>query len=261
MNKYLLLLATMLVFASCGPMKRYTYLMDMVEGEKYPIEQYSQAIIHTNDRLDIVVTCKTPELAMPFNNYTGLVNVDNTQITGVTNNAQKGYRVDADGFINYPVLGRIHLEGLTIKQASDMIKSLIKDGNYINDPTVTIDFLNFKYITWGAMGNGVHTVQGDQITIIEALASAGGVPNGSRIDNVMVLREIDGNREIYKMNLRSKDIFNNPGFYLQQNDIVYVEPKERIDARFRQGFTTVLGTMSTITGFVLLMWNLGYRHK
>ena len=258
--KYLLLAAASLMAMSCS-VKRYTYLQDMEEGQKYAIEQYSQALVHVNDRLNIVVTCKNPELALPFNSQTGLIDITNNQITAVGQNLNQGYRVDSDGYINFPILGRILVEGLTIKQTSDLIKALRINGDYIKDPTVTIDFLNFKYITWGAIGNGVHTVASDHVTIIEALASAGGVPKTSRLDNVMVLREINGNREIYKMDLRSKDLFNSPGYYLQQNDIVYVEPKDRLDQRIRQNIGSVVGVMSTITGFVLLMWNLGYRSR
>ncbi len=261
MNKYLLLLAAVLISASCSMSKKYVYLQDMEVGEKYAIEQFNQAVVHTGDRLDIVVTCKNPELAIPFNTQTGVVSVDNNQIVAGGQALPKGYKVDSDGFILFPVLGRLHLEGLTLKQAEDMIKAMIADGHYINDPTVTIEFLNFKFVTWGAIGNGVHTVEGDKITIIEALAMSGGVNFNARNDNIMVLREIDGHREVYKMDLKTKDLFNNPGFYLQQNDIVYVEPKFKVGENTRQTFLTVLSTMSTVTGFVLLMWNLGYRNR
>lgn len=262
MNKFLLLLAVVLMSASCSLSKKYVYLQDMEVGEKYAIEQFNQAVVHTGDKLDIVVTCKNPELAIPFNYQTGVVSLENNnQIAAAGQALSKGYKVDSDGFILFPVLGRLHLEGLTLKQAEDMIKALIADGNYITDPTVTIEFLNFKFVTWGSIGNGVHTVEGDKVTIIEALAMSGGVASHGRNDNVMVIRELDGNREVYKMDLRSKDLFNSPGFYLQQNDIVYVEPRFKVADNVKQTFTTVLGTMSTVTGFVLLMWSLGYRTK
>lgn len=259
MKKYLLIAAALLSLASCTISKKYVYLQDMKEGEKYAIEQFNQAVVHTGDKLDIVVTCKNPELAIPFNNQSGVVGLAEGQLIDGAQGLPRGYKVDSDGFILFPVLGRLHVEGMTLKQTEDMIKALIADGNYIKDPTVTIEFLNFKFVTWGAIGNGVHTVEGDKITIIEALAMSGGVPFSSRNDNIMVLREIDGHREIYKMDLKTKDLFNNPGYYLQQNDIVYVEPRFKVGENARQTFNTVLGTMSTITGFVLLMWNLGYR--
>lgn len=261
MKKYLLLAAAVLAFSSCSISKKYVYLQDMEVGQKYAIEQINQAVVHTGDKLDIVVTCKSPELAIPFNYQAGVVTVDNGQVAAAGQALSKGYKVDSDGFILFPVLGRLHVEGLTLRQTEDMIKAMIADGNYIKDPTVTIEFLNFKFVTWGAIGNGVYTVDGDKITIIEALAMAGGVPNTSRNDNVMVIREKDGNREVYKMDLKTKDIFNNPGFYLQQNDVVYVEPKFKVGETTRQTFLTVLSTMSTVTGFVLLLWNLGYRNR
>lgn len=262
MKRYaILFFALAMILSSCASTKKFVYLQDMEVGQKYAIEQLNQAVIHTGDRLSIVVTCKKPELAIPFNTITGSVSVeDNLFADASQSTAKSGYLVDSDGTIIFPIFGRLHLEGLTLKQASDMIKTMIIEGEYINDPSVTIEFINFKYVVWGASGNGVYTANGDRITIIEALAQAGDVSVNGRVDNVMVMREINGNREIYKMDLRSKDMFDSPGFYLQQNDVVYVEPKYRANVNSQRGwqiFTSSLSVLSTISTFVLLMMNLG----
>lgn len=251
----------MLALSACSAPRNFVYLQDMEVGQKYAIEQLTQAVIHTGDRLSILVSCKKPELAIPFNNPTGSVVMDeNLFLDASQTSVNSSYLVEPDGTIIFPIFGRIHIEGLTLRQASDMIKSLIINGEYINDPSVNIEFLNFKYVVWGASGNGVYTANGDRITIIEALANAGDVASNGRVDNVMVMREINGSREIYKMDLRSKDFFNSPGFYLQQNDVVYVEPKTRTNERMQQGWqilTSSLSVISTISTFVLLMLNLG----
>ena len=101
-------------------------------------------------------------------------------------------------------------------------------GNYIKDPLVSIEFLNFKYTVLGAVGrNGTFNVDGDRVTLLEAIAKAGDLSSKARINRVAVIREIGDERQIFMHDLRSKDLFESPCFYLQQNDIVYVEPKYR----------------------------------
>ncbi len=102
---------------------------------------------------------------------------------------EPGYKVDAKGNIEFPILGNIHLEGLTLSQASDRIKNLIIDGDYIKAPTVSIEFLNFKYTVWGAVSkNGTFTVESGRITLLEAIANAGDLTNRARLDRVAVIR-------------------------------------------------------------------------
>ena len=103
---------------------------------------------------------------------------------------------------------------------------MISEGGYIKDPLVSIEFLNFKYTVLGAVnGKGTYTVDGDRITIIEAIAKAGDLSNNARLDRVAVIRTVDGKQEIFYNDIRTAEIFMSPTYYLQQNDIVYVEPK------------------------------------
>ena len=107
----------------------------------------------------------------------------------------------------------------------DLIKNRIIQGNYIKDPQVSLEFLNFKYTVLGAVGRtGTFTVKDDRITLLEAIANAGDLSSKAKINSVAVIREIDGEREIFVHDLRSKELFTSPCYYLQQNDIVYVEP-------------------------------------
>ena len=137
---------------------------------------------------------------------------------------EAGYRVDVEGNIDFPILGKLQVEGLKISEVKELIKNRIEEGNYIKNPLISIEFLNFKYTVMGAVGrNGTFTANGDQVTLLEAIANAGDLTYKARADRVAVIREIDGKRQIFMHDLRSTDIFDSPCFYLQQNDIVYVE--------------------------------------
>lgn len=226
--KVLAAAAAVLLIASCGSSRKFVYLNDMVPGESYPINVESGTVVHVNDRLDIKVSCKNLELAVPFNTQTGAyqVSTDGSVKTAGVDLAEKGYRVDADGNIVFPILGKINVEGKSIKEVSELIESMIEEGNYIKDPEVSIEFLNFKYTVLGAVnGKGTYTVDGDRVTILEAIAKAGDVTNAARLDKVAVIRMVDGKQQIFYNDLRTADIFMSPTYYLQQNDIVYVEPK------------------------------------
>ena len=218
-----------LLLVSCGGAKKFVYLNDMQPGEKYEVNLESATIIHPNDRLDIKVSCKNPELAVPFNAQMGAYQISadgSVSTTGVEVNA--GYRVDADGDIVFPVLGKINVGGKTLKEVSEIIEIMIEEGDYIKSPEVTIEFLNFKYTVLGAINSkGTYTVDGDKVTIIEAIAKAGDLAKNARLDRIAVIRMVNGKQEIFYNDIRTAEIFKSPTYFLQQNDIVYVEPKHK----------------------------------
>ena len=228
--KPFLVVVTMMILASCASSKKFVYLNDMVPGESYPINTEMSTVVHENDRLDIKVSCKNPELAVPFNVQTGAYQVaaDGSVKSAGVDVLEQGYRVDAEGNIVFPILGKINVAGKSLKEVSDLIADMIEEGNYIKDPEVSIEFLNFKYTVLGAVnGKGTFTVDGDKITIIEAIAKAGDVTRAARLDRIAVIRMVDGKQQIFYNDLRTADIFMSPTYYLQQNDIVYVEPRNR----------------------------------
>lgn len=228
--KPFLVVVTMMILASCASSKKFVYLNDMVPGESYPINTEMSTVVHENDRLDIKVSCKNPELAVPFNVQTGAyqVSADGSVKSAGVDVLEQGYRVDAEGNIVFPILGKINVAGKSLKEVSDLIAGMIEEGNYIKDPEVSIEFLNFKYTVLGAVGSkGTYTVDGDKVTIIEAIAKAGDVTREARLDKIAVIRMVDGKQQIFYNDLRTADIFMSPTYYLQQNDIVYVEPKNR----------------------------------
>lgn len=258
-------LLAVILFTSCASKKNMTYLNDMEELKEYPVYQKYEAIIHRDDRLNITVSCKNPELTLPFNipgssNYSvgvdgNITSMSSSNYSGDSRN--KGYLVDVNGEIDFPILGKLHVEGLTRRQVTDLIKQRLIDGDLIKEPIVMVDFQNFKITVLGEVnGVGVKDVSGDRITLLEAIAQAGGVAETGRIDRVAVIREYGNKRRILYHDLRSKDVFNSPCYYLQQNDIVYVEPSGRkSNERARNAMSTVsmfLSFITTITSLIFM---------
>lgn len=253
----LLMLVAVMALSSCAARKKFVYLQDMEMGQFYPIEQKHDPVVHRDDKLSIVVSSKNPELAVPFNIQAGAYNVgeDGRVSTSVPSMKEKGYRVDIEGNIDFPMLGTLHVEGLTISEVTELIKNRIIEGGYINNPLVMVDIMNFKYTVLGAVGsNGVKTADGDRVTLLEAIANAGDLTSNAAIDRVAVIREMGETRQVFFHDLRSKDLFESPCFYLQQNDIVYVEPKykkrDTEDGVLKYG-TLMLSVASTMTS---MMW-------
>lgn len=211
-------------FTACTSTKKIIYLQDVVPLKQQEIEQKYEVIIHGDDLLAIMVNSRDPELALPFN-----MPMVSYQLGSNTGGQQRvlGYLVDTNGNIDFPILGEIHVEGFTRMQLTELIKNKLIEGDLIKDPIVTVQFLNFKISVMGEVGRpGSFTISGDRITLLEALSMAGDLTIYGRRDRVGVIRENNGKRTILFHDLRSADIFNSPCYYLQQNDIVYVEPNK-----------------------------------
>lgn len=251
----LVVLVVTLLLASCSSSKKFVYLQDMEMGHGYPYDTKYEAVVHVNDRLDITVSSKSPELAIPFNAGGGAFQLSANGTVMETATAKKGYRVDVDGNIDFPILGKLHVEGLKVSEVTSLIRNRIIEDKYIKDPLVSLEFLNFKYSVLGAVGNtGTFSVEGDRITLLEAIAKAGDVTQRGRVNRVAVIREEDGQRVMYMHDLRSKNLFNSPCFYLQQNDIVYVEPKYRKQDREDSAWKYVTGVLAAITAVCSIVW-------
>ena len=235
--------------ASCSAPKEVLYLQDIASIKEENIDKNYEVIIHKDDLLAILVNSKDPELALPFN-----MPVVTYQIGAQTTAQQRllGYLVDQNGDIDFPILGKIHVEGLTRMQVTELIKQKLMSEDLIKDPIVTVQFLNFKVSVMGEVTRpGTFDISGDRITLLEALSMAGDLTIYGRRDRVAVIRDKDGKRRILYHDLRSSDIFQSPCYYLQQNDIVYVEPNS---VRARQ--STVNGNNVRSTSFWLSLASL-----
>ena len=247
------------LLAACSAPKEVLYLQDISLIKEEAIDKSYEVIIHKDDLLAIIVNRKDPELALPFN-----MPLVSYQIGGQNVSQQRlvGYLVNQDGNIDFPILGEIHVEGLTRMQVTELIKKRLIEEELIKDPIVTVQFLNFKVSVIGEVGRpGTFDISGDRITLLEALSMAGDLTIYGRRDRVAVIREKDGKRSILYHDLRSSDIFQSPCYYLQQNDIVYVEPnnaktgQSRINSNNSVGvWLSGVSVLASITSLLVTMF-------
>ncbi len=222
-----LVLSAALVLSSCSTVKNITYFQDRLVDAPEKIDEHAGIVIQPKDMLSIIVSCRNPELA-PMFNLNQVSYMSGSEIVG-GGGYQKtlGYVVDNDGCIEFPVLGKLQVKNMTRWALSEMIKGKLINGGYVADPVVTVEFMNFKVSVIGEVNApGTFDIQGDKVTILEAISKARDLTIFGKRENVSVIREIEGHRTIYEVNLCSVDLFKSPAYYLQQNDIVYVEPSE-----------------------------------
>lgn len=245
-NKIFLFVSlVILAFAStsCVTTKDVRYLQDMpIEG--MPINETLEATVAPFDELRIQVLTKSgqnEELLKPFNQ---LHSLGQYGAGSSGNSSLAGYLVDAHGNIQFPVLGDLHVEGLTRLQLQDTIAASIVRNGYLKDPLVVARFMNFKVFFLSSSGGKVINVNNERCTFLEALAMAGGLDWYTRRDRIGVMREVDGKRVVHYLDPRSTDIFNDDFFVLQQNDIIFTE--ERSYKFFSNNLNTVLGLVSSV---------------
>lgn len=242
------------LFTSCGSSKKLTYLQDMEYFKMYPEEEQIENRIKKYDKLDIVVTCKNPELALPFNISGGTMKINSSgEIVSesVSADERKGYTVSKKGTIEFPILGELLVEGLTLDELQELIETKIIEKNYIRDPMVLADFMNFQITILGEVkNNGNFPIKNNRVNLIEAIAMAGDLTKNANRKEVLVIRTVNGKRVVYPHNMRSREIYESPAFYLQQNDVVYVKPnKHQSDGNFERKTTLVSLVLTFITAF------------
>ena len=220
---YLILLLTMF---SCKPKENMVYM----EKEKNIAEsKINQAVfygahIQSGDVLDIKVTAFDENAVRPFNLYSMNNSTSTGQVNGQTAQlAPQGYLVDNEGFIYFPVLGKLYIKGMTLAQLrADLEKRLL---TYLAEPLVSIKQLNFNITVLGEVKKpGQYTNPSDKITVLQALGLAGDMTDYGNRTNVKLIREIDGVSKTFTIDFTNKNITNSPYYYMQQNDVLYVEP-------------------------------------
>lgn len=249
----LFLISLWLVLISCGSVKDITYLQGEGLLKKAFIADTFDLKIQKDDLLDIVVSSIEPELLRPFyhnggynDNYGG----GNSGNSGYT----RGYLVEVDGTINYPLLGKMKVAGLTRREVINLIQGRLEKEGYVKEPIVTVRFQNFRIAVLGEVSRpGTYYISSERITLFDALSLAGDLTIHGRRDRVAVIREADGERTILYHDLRSMDVFQSPDYYLKQNDMIYVEPNRvRAEASAQNQFTNV-GTWMSIISFLSSM--------
>lgn len=242
-NIFLLLMGIMLT--SCMSTKKVTYFQNLDNVDLSKTTGLYDAKIMPKDILSITVHTLTPEASEAFN----------------LKESTSGYLVDNEGKIDFPVVGTLNLGGMTTKEAEALIKSkIVPYMSSSENPIVQVRMSNYKYAMLGGIkAPGVYTAPNEKISIVEAIARAGDLDLYGQRDKIFLIREnAQGQREYHQLNMNDAEIFNSPYFYLQQNDIVYVEPK-KVQARnsFFASSTSMwlslFGMLTSVSTFILAL--------
>lgn len=231
--------------SSCAPRRDLVYFSNLnkLASEQKMISP--DVKIQQNDLLSLNVNSANPESNVLF-----LVNSKDSGNEGAPK--REGYRVNKDGFISIPIIGAIHVSGLTIEQAQLSISKEL--DRYVKNPVVDVQLVNFKVTVIGEVNKpSSFTVPGDNINLLEALGMAGDMTVYGKRGNVLIIREQNGQRIMKRLNLNDQDVLNSPFFYLKQNDVVYVEPDRSKATEFSSNTRLMPIVIASISAVAVLI--------
>ncbi len=250
----LLCLLTMLL-PSCKTPQNITYFQDSYNNQTIIDSSNGTITVKPGDKITIVVSSKDPRLSEMFNLPIAGYRVGQANLPGVTNSTQQisCYSINSEGNIDFPVLGKIVVAGKKRSEIADYIKQELIKNEYISDPVVTVEFSNLYVSVMGEVNRpGRFFIENDRITLLDALSMAGDLTIYGQRENVTVIREKDGQKIFYKVDLtKAKKVYNSPAYYLQQKDVIYVTPN---NTRARQ--STVNGNNVRSTAFWMSLASL-----
>jgi polysaccharide export outer membrane protein len=238
--------------SSCASRKEVVYFQDTGNYETLIDENKSITKFKVDDLVSIYVSSLNPEASAPFNLFRG-------GSEGGLRPEQVDYLVDQDGMIDFPVIGKIKIEGLSPDELRVMLRDRLSE--YLKDPIINIRLRNFTVTILGQVARpGTYPVNGEQITILEALGLAGDLTLRGVRENVLVIRDFNGTKVYTRVDLTSKNMTNSPVYYLTQNDVVYVEPnsagiKETSVGPSTTITITILSTLITSAVFLITRLN------
>jgi polysaccharide export outer membrane protein len=236
-----------LFLASCTSSKDVVYFQQAKNSETIVDTDTFTPRFKINDIISINVSTFDLEAVKPFNLVRNAASTDGRF-------QEIDYLVDNNGNIDYPVLGKIKLQGLSVEEAKQLFKEKLND--YLTDPIINIRFLNFRVTVLGAVASpGTYAVSGERITVLEAIGMAGDLDIKGRRDNIMVMRDFNGIKTYSRLDLTTKEAFSSPLYFLTQNDVVYVEPNNSSisNASGDSRIGIFLSVSSFILGIVVLI--------
>src|SRR5690606_5116920 len=214
--KAICILAAVCLIVSCSPSQDVVYFQNAGQFETLVDDNAFSSKFKVDDLVNIHISTLDPEASVPFNLYKG-------SEEGGIRPEQVSYLVDKDGEIDFPVIGKIKIAGLSPAETKELLRQKLAD--YLKDPIINIRIRNFTVTVLGEVNRpGTFPINGEQVTIMEALGYAGDITIKGRRDNVMVIRDFDGTKVYNRINLNQKEALKSPVYYLTQNDVVYVEP-------------------------------------
>ena len=234
-------IAFILLLSGCSNTKEVAYFQDVNNGATIDLIKSSEIKFRPNDKMTIVVNCRDPKLAALYNLPVMSQRLGEESYSN-SSYQMSLYSVDANGDINFPIVGKIHVEGLNRQEVAEAVKS--KLSSEIKDASVTVEFANMFVSVLGEVNKrGKFNIVKDRTTIMEVLGEAGDLTIQGLRTNVKVIRTNGDKQEVYTIDLtNAKELASSPAYYLQQNDVVYVEPNLM---RKRQNSVNGINVLST----------------
>lgn len=241
---------SLLFLQSCASRKSVAYLQDIDSNTNSGSAVSYEPVFKNDDLLSIIVSADDPEITYMFN----IPQIQGNYKVNENQDGIKTYLIDSNGEIQFPVLGKIKIAGLTRTQAIEKLTEKVKP--YITNPTVNLRILNYKISVLGEVSKpGSLTISSERITLLEAIANAGDLTIYGKRDNILVIREKDGNRIYNRVDITKSDFINSEFYYLTQNDVVVVEPnKTRVNASaFGPNVTAIISATSVVISLLILL--------
>ena len=255
-----LLALFVLILASCASSKKVAYFQNAIEGEVANTAGLYDARIMPKDLLTITVSTTNPEAATPFNlSVSNTLNVTGQIYSG--GGSLQQYLVDNEGMIDFPIIGKVKVTGLTKNECQDLLKSkIVPYMAATENPIVTVRVSSYRVTIIGEVTRPcVIPVQTEKMSILEALAQAGDLSIYGKRDNIMLIREdASGRKSIHRLNLNDANIISSPYYYLQQNDIIYVEPNgvKATNSAIGQSTSLWISFVGIVTSVASLLVNI-----
>lgn len=248
-----LILVLLIAFTSCNQQKNIAYYQNIDgQGSSSALNSYD-ATIQPDDLLLIIVSAEDPEAAAPFNLEAAMVPTMVGQ-SGLGQRQHQMYLVDKNGNIEFPVLGTINVVHKSKTEVIQDLKNTLS-AKYIKNPIVNLRIMNFKVSVQGEVTRpGSYPINSERVTLPEALSMAGDLTIYGKRNNVIVIREVDHKKSVYKVDMTKTDFINSPAYYLKQNDLIYVEPNsaKANSSTFNQNIPVWISLSSVLISLVLL---------
>lgn len=214
----LLLLFVPILFFSCASRKNVVYMQDIDKTKSYDQSTNYEPVLQPDDLLAIIVSTESAEIAAPFN-------LPEIQSADSDYRGLRTYLIDNSGYIDFPILGKVKLGGLTRSEANNKMVAAVSE--YVKKPIINLRIVNYKISVLGEVNKpGSYNVIGERITMLEAITLGGDLTIYGKRDNILVIREKDGKKTYNRVDVTKPDFLNSPFYYLSQNDVVYVEPNK-----------------------------------
>lgn len=247
-KSFFIYLFTFIFLSSCVSRKKLVYVQDIENKKSYESAVRYEPTLQPDDLLNIIVSAENPEVTIPFN----LPQIQGNYQLNENQNNIKTYLIDNDGFIQYPVIGKVKLGGLTRSEAIALLVDKI--SFYIKNPSVNMRILNFKISVLGQVARpGSYTIQSERVNFLEALSLAGDLALNGKRSNVLVIHEEEGKKTYNRIDLTKADILSLENYYLSQNDIIYVEPNKNAINSSAVGQNTTIYITGLTALFTLIL--------